>query len=250
MRRKYWPKEEPLGQRITIGLGASPEFRDPTREIVGVVGNVREFGLKNEPPPAMLIPQAQTPNGFNALINRVVPIAWVVRTSMDPLTLATAVRREVVSVDPRQAVFDFRSMDQVFAKSMADRGFILLLLSVFAGTALVLAAIGIYGVMAYSVEQRTHEIGIRIALGAGRGDVLGLVVRHGMTLAGIGVAIGLAAAFGLTRVLTALLYGVKATDPITFAGVAIVLAAVALVATWIPARRATRVDPITALRCE
>jgi predicted permease len=250
MRRKYWPKEDPLGQRITIGKGLAPEFDDHTREIVGVVGNVREFGLNNEPPPMMYVPQAQVNDALTALVNKILPIAWVVRTSMDPMTLATTVRREVVSVDPQQAVFDFRSMDQVFEKSMADRGFILLLLSVFAGTALLLAAIGIYGVMAYSVEQRAHEIGIRIALGAGRGDVLGLVVRHGMTLAGIGVAIGLAAAFGLTRVLTALLYGVKATDPLTFAGVAIVLAAVALLATWIPARRATRVDPVTALRCE
>ncbi|MGC9969773.1 MAG: ABC transporter permease [Bryobacteraceae bacterium] len=250
MKRKYWPKEDPLGQRITIGKGLAPEFDDHTREIVGVVGNVREFGLNNEPPPMMYVPQAQVNDALTALVNKILPIAWVVRTSMDPMTLATTVRREVVSVDPQQAVFDFRSMDQVFEKSMADRGFILLLLSVFAGTALLLAAIGIYGVMAYSVEQRAHEIGIRIALGAGRGDVLGLVVRHGMTLAGIGVAIGLAAAFGLTRVLTALLYGVKATDPLTFAGVAIVLAAVALLATWIPARRATRVDPVTALRCE
>jgi len=250
MRRKYWPKEDPLGQRITIGKGMGPEFEDPTREIVGVVGNVREFGLSNEPPPMMYIPQAQVKDAFTALGSKILPMAWVLRTSVDPMTLATTVRREAVSVDPQQAVFDFRSMDQVFEKSMADRGFILLLLSIFAGTALLLAAIGIYGVMAYSVEQRAHEIGIRIALGAGRGDVLGLVVRHGMTLAGIGVAIGLAAAFGLTRVLTALLYGVKATDPVTFAGVAMVLAAVALVATWIPARRATRVDPITALRCE
>ena len=250
MRRKYWPKEDPLGQRITIGKGMGPEFEDPTREIVGVVGNVREFGLSNEPPPMMYIPQAQVKDAFTALGSKILPMAWVLRTSVDPMTLATTVRREAVSVDPQQAVFDFRSMDQVFEKSMADRGFILLLLSIFAGTALLLAAIGIYGVMAYSVEQRAHEIGIRIALGAGRGDVLGLVVRHGMTLAGIGVAIGLAAAFGLTRVLTALLYGVKATDPVTFAGVAVVLAAVALAATWIPARRATRVDPITALRCE
>jgi predicted permease len=250
MRRKYWPKEDPLGQRITIGKGMGPEFEDPTREIVGVVGNVREFGLSNEPPPMMYIPQAQVKDAFTALGSKILPIAWVLRTSMDPMTLSTTVRREVVSVDPQQAVFDFRSMDQVFEKSMADRGFILLLLSIFAGTALLLAAIGIYGVMAYSVEQRTHEIGIRIALGAGQGDVLGLVVRHGMTLAGIGVVIGLAAAFGLTRVLAALLYGVKATDPVTFAAVAIVLAAVALVATWIPARRATRVAPITALRCE
>ena len=248
--RKYWPIQDPLGQRITIGKGMGPEFEDPTREIVGVVGNVREFGLSNPPPPMMYIPQAQVLDALTALGSKVLPVAWVVRTSVDPMTLATIVRREVVSADPQQAVFDFRSMDQVFEKSMADRGFILLLLSVFAGTALLLAAIGIYGVVAYSVERRAHEIGIRIALGAGQGDVLRLVVRHGMTLAGIGVAIGLVAALALTRVLTALLYGVQATDPVTFAGVAIVLSAVALAATWIPARRAARIDPIAALRCE
>jgi putative ABC transport system permease protein len=167
---------------------------------------------------------------------------------MDPLTLSEAVRREVTAADSQQAVFEFRSMEQVLQKSMDIRRFILLLLSFFAGTALLLAAIGIYGVMAYDVEQRTHEIGIRLAVGADTADVVRLVVRQGMTLAGTGVGIGLVAAFGVTRVLKALLYGVKATDPITFAGVALTLAAVALCATYIPARRATRVDPITALR--
>jgi len=214
------------------------------------VGNVRESGLDNNPPPILYVPQAQVADGFTAFASKILPIAWVVRTSVDPLTLASTVRRNVTEVDHQQAVFEFRSMEQVLARSLATRGFILLLLSIFAATALLLSAIGIYGVMAYSVEQRAHEIGIRIALGASQGDVLGLVVRHGMTLAGIGVAIGLAVAFGLTRVLAALLYGVRATDPITFAAVATVLAAVALLATWIPARRAARVDPIIALRCE
>jgi ABC-type antimicrobial peptide transport system permease subunit len=167
---------------------------------------------------------------------------------MDPLTLASAVRREVIGVDSQQATFEFRSMKQVLDRSMATRNFILLLLTIFAGIALLLAAIGIYGVMSYAVEQRTHEIGIRMALGAAQTDVLRMVVRYGMILVGIGVAIGIAGAFGVTRVLAAMLYGVKATDPITFAAVALALAAVALFATWLPARRATRVDPIIALR--
>jgi predicted permease len=248
LAKKYWPKQDPIGQRITIGKGLGPEFEDPTREIVGVIGNVRENGLDNDPPPIVYVPQAQVRDALIAFGSKILPTAWIVRTSMDPLTMASAVRREVMAVDSQQAVFEFRSMQQVLEKSMATRGFILLLLSIFAGVALLLAAIGIYGVMAYDVEQRTHEIGIRVALGADRADVVALVVRHGMLLAGIGVAIGLAAAFGVTRVLTALLYGVKATDPLTFAGVALTLAAVALLATYIPARRATRVDPMNALR--
>ena len=248
LARKYWPKQDPIGQQITIGKGVGPEFDEPAREIVGIVGNVRESGLANDPPPIMYVPQAQVTDGFTALGNRVLPLSWVLRTSMDPLTLSEAVRREVTAADSQQAVFEFRSMEQVLKKSMDIRRFILLLLSFFAGTALLLAAIGIYGVMAYDVEQRTHEIGIRLAVGADTADVVRLVVRQGMTLAGIGVGIGLAAAFGVTRVLKALLYGVKATDPITFAGVALALVAVALCATYIPARRATRVDPIIALR--
>jgi predicted permease len=250
MARKYWPKEDPLGRQITIGKDIGPEFTEPAREIVGVVGNVREAGLDNDPPPIMYIPQAQETDGLTALTGRVLPVAWVVRTSMDPRMLANIVRREATAVDPQQAVFDFRPMEQVLQKSLATRGFVLLLLSIFAGIALLLAAIGVYGVMSYDVEQRTHEIGIRVALGAGRGDVVGLVVRHGMLLAGIGVAVGLAAAFGVTRVLASMLFGVKATDPVTFAGVAMALAGVALLATWIPARRATQVDPLIALRSE
>jgi predicted permease len=246
--RKLWPREDPLGQRITIGKGMGPGFEDPTREIVGVVGNIRERGPSNDPPPIMYIPQAQVNDAFTALGNRILPSAWTVRTNGDPLRMAAAVRREVTATDPGQAVFDFRSMAQVFEKSMATHSFILLLLTVFAAIALLLAAIGIYGVMSYDVEQRAHEIGIRMALGAAQGDVVRLVVRHGMVLTAIGVAIGLAVAFGVTRLLAAMLYGVKASDPLTFAGVAVTLAAVALAATYIPARRAARVDPMTTLR--
>ncbi len=248
MARRYWPKQDPLGQRLTIGKGLGPEFADSTREIVGVVGNVHEYGLAAEPPPMMYVPQTQVSDALTAFGNKIVPLAWLVRTQGDPLAMTAAVRREIAAVDSEQAVFDFRSMDQVLAKSMATQRFILLLLGGFAAIALLLAAIGIYGVMSYDVEQRTHEIGIRVALGAGEGDVVRLVVRQGMLLAGTGVALGLAAAFGVTRLLAAMLYGVKATDPVTFAGVSLILGAVAFAATYIPARRATRVDPVTALR--
>lgn len=245
--RKYWPKGDAMGQRITIGGGTGP-FADPTREVVGIAGNIRESGLDQNPPPVMYVPQAQVNDGLTALGNGILPVAWVVRTAGNPLALAQTVRREVAAIDSQQALFDFRSMGDVLAKANANRRFVLLLLMVFAGVALLLAAVGIYGVMAYSVEQRSHEIGIRIALGADNGRVVSLVVRNGMMLAGAGLVIGLAGAFGLTRFLSSLLFGVKATDPSTFAGVAAALAAVALAASWIPARRATRVDPIAALR--
>ena len=246
--RKYWPKGDPLGQRLTVHEGMGNKAEDATREIVGVVGNVREFGPASNPPPVLYVPNTQVGDSLTALGNAVLPNAWAVRTSVDPMTLAAQVRREITKVDPRQAIFDLRPMDEVIQKSLANRGFVLVLLSVFAGIAMLLAAIGIYGVISYAVEQRTHEIGIRIALGAGRGDVTGMVVRHGMAMAGIGVAVGLAAAFGLTRVLASLLYGVKPADPLTFSIVAASLTAVALLAAWIPARRATRVDPVIALR--
>ncbi len=248
LARKYWPKADPIGQRITIAKGIAPEMADPTREIVGVVGNVRETGLDQDPPPVMYVPQAQVSDGLTALINQALPIAWVLSVTGDPLAAAATVRREVTAVDPQQAVFEFRSMGQVLGQSMATRSFLLVLLTVFAAVALLLAAIGIYGVMSYAVEQRTNEIGIRMALGAGRPQVLWMVLRQGTLLVSAGVVVGLAGAFGATRVLSAMLFGVKATDPATFAGVAIVLAAVAVVAILVPAHRATRVNPVEALR--
>ena len=157
-------------------------------------------------------------------------------------------RRKAVGIDSQQAVFDFRSMEQVLAKALAARRFVLVLLGFFAGVVPLLATIGIYGVIYYDVEQRKHEIGIRLALGAGRGDVVAMMVRHVMMLAGTGVILGLAASFGVTRVIQAQLYGVAATDVVPFASVAAALARAALLATWIPARRASRVDPNIALR--
>jgi predicted permease len=251
MAKKYWPNENPLGATVTIGKGmGAPEFDDRPRELVGVVGDVRESGVDRDPPPVMYIPIGQEPNGLVALGNRVLPSSWAVRAMGDPAALGRAVQQEVLRVDPDLPVAKVMPMDRVIAKSIGRANFSMTLLGIFGGVALLLAAIGIYGVMSYTVEQRTHELGIRIALGAATPQLLRLVVGQGLVLAGIGVTIGLGASFGVTRVMSSLLYGVKATDPATFAAVAVVLSAVAALACYIPARRATRVDPIVALRHE
>ncbi len=248
--KKYWPKDDPIGQSVMIGHGLGPEFEDKPRLIVGVVGNVLEKGLDQGLVPVFYVPDAQAPDGMVALGNRILPSSWVLRTRGNPLALAGSVQREMLRVDPQLPVAEVRSMAQIVSKSTARQDFNMLLLGIFAGVALLLAAVGIYGVMAYSVEQRTAEIGIRMALGARQGQMLGLILRHGLLLAAIGVAVGLGAAYGLTRFLTTLLFGVTASDPLTFAVVAAALATVALLACLIPARRAARVDPIIALRCD
>ena len=250
MAKKYWPKGDPIGQRVTIGKGLGPQFEEPTRQIVGVVGDVRENGLKTSDQPVMYVPQGQIIDPLTQLANSVIPLSWAIRTGNDPASLSTAIQREILAVDGQLPVSKIRTMEQVLSESTARQNFNMLLLSIFAGLALLLAAIGIYGLMSYTVEQRTQEIGIRMALGAGRGDMLKLIVSQGMLLAGIGVAIGLAAAFGLARLLGSLLFGVKATDPVTYAAVALVLISVALFATCVPARRATKIDPLIALRYE
>ena len=248
--KKYWPKGDAIGQRINIGKGLGPQFEEPAREIVGVVTNIREMGLSGGDRPVMYIPEAQTGDGLTKLANSVIPLSWIIQTSGDPLSLSAAIQHEFQSVDSQLAVSKVRTMDQVISESTARQNFNMLLLTIFAGLALLLAAIGIYGLMSYTVEQRTQEFGIRMALGAGRNDMLKLVVRQGMLLAGIGLGIGLAASFGLNRLLANLLFGVKATDPITYVAVAMILVSVALLATYIPARRAMKIDPLVALRYE
>ena len=250
MAKKFWPKEDPLGATITIAKGLAPELADRSRQVIGVVGDVHEAGVDQEAPPVMYVPVGQVPNGMIALGNRILPSSWAVRGAGDPAALARAVQQEMLRVDPDLPVARVMSMDRLLAKSMARQNFNMILLGIFGGIALLLAAIGIYGVMSFTVEQRTNEMGIRTALGASTGQLLWLVIGHGLLLAGIGVAIGLAASFGLTRLMASLLYGVKATDAATFVAVAAILSAVAAVACYIPARRATRVDPITALRWE
>jgi predicted permease len=249
-RKKYWPKGDALGQRIEIGKGMGPAFAEPPREIVGVIGDVKEGGLGSPAPEVMYIPLAQLKDSFMKLNNKIIPMTWIVKTAVDPLTLSAAIRKQVLAADGSLAVARVRAANQVVAEATASQDFNMKLLSLFAGLALLLAALGIYGMLAYSVRQRQQEIGIRMALGARGGDVLRMVVFHGMELASAGIVVGVLGAMGLSRLLTSQLYGVKPNDPWTLAAVSAALAIIALVACWIPAHRATRVDPIIALRYE
>jgi putative ABC transport system permease protein len=201
-------------------------------------------------PPVVYVPDSQVPDGMTRLLNRILPVNFVIGASVDPLSLVAAVRREVSAVDGEQPVFNVRSLEQVMADSISRQRFQTLLLGAFATTALLLAAIGVYGVVSYSVSQRTEEIGIRIALGARPRDVLRLVIGHGFILTVLGMALGLAGALGLTRLMAGLLFGVSANDPLTFGVTALLLTAVALSAALVPARRATKVDPLVAIRNE
>jgi putative ABC transport system permease protein len=239
MAAQLWPNQEPLGKRISfVGTENKPR---PWRTVVGVVSDVLQYALDKKPPMQIYIPHSQFPTSFNTI---------VVKTTTDPATLTNAVRREIFAVDQDQAVFNVTTLQQLMGESIALRRFFMLLLLVFAALALVLAAVGIYGVMSYVASQRTHEIGIRMALGAQASDVLKLIIGNGMALALIGVAAGLVGAFALTRVMAGLLFGVAATDAVTFVTVSAGLIAIALLACYLPARRATKVDPLVALRYE
>jgi putative ABC transport system permease protein len=250
MAKQYWPKGNPIGQQIVIGKGVGPEFEEPARQIIGVVGDIHDGGLNRNPRPLMIVPQSQVPNGLTALNARIGPIAWLVRTHGDPHQYISAVTEQLRQASGGFPVAHVRTMDEVVVRSTAREDFNMLLLTIFGVCALILAAIGIYGLMAYSVQQRTQEMGIRMALGADRATIRNLVVRQGVTLAIIGVFIGTAAAFGLARLITSFLYGVKAWDPIVFISVPIILALVAFAATWNPAQRASKLDPMAALRVE
>jgi putative ABC transport system permease protein len=236
---RYWPGEDPLGKRIKFpGSTSRPQ---PWRAIVGVVRDVKQYGVDKGSTMQLYLPEAQS------------PVSWLtlaVRTDGDPTRMLSAIRNEIRGVDPDQAVFEVSTMEGLLAEAIATQRFVMLLLAGFASLALALAAIGIYGVMAYAVAQRTSEIGVRMALGAQAGDVLKLVVGQGMRLALFGISVGLVAALGMTRLMATLLFGVKATDPLTFTLIVAILLSVALLACWIPARRATKVDPMIALRCE
>jgi predicted permease len=248
MAKKYWPKGDALGQMLLIGQGLGPQFADQPRQIAGIVGSVCENGLSRGKVGVMYIPQSQTPQGMTELASDLLPLSWEIRTAGDPMTMRAAVEHEFHAVDGLLPISRVRTMDEVMRASIGRQNFNMTLLTVFAGIALLLASIGIYGLMAYSVEQRAQEIGIRMALGSSRSQMLRLVVFQGMKLAGVGVVLGLAAAFGLTRLLGHLLFGVNSSDPATFAGVAAALTAVAAVAAFFPARRAASMDPTRALR--
>ena len=246
MAKKYFPDQDPLGKRILIQeiVPGKPQLGNEIPwEVVGVVANEKVGGLgdKDEDNPGVYVTTAQSPTFFTAV---------VMRTAVDPLSLREPVQKAIHELSADQVVDDVKTLDAIKDESLSNDRFYTLLLGSFAGLALLLSAIGIYGVISYSVTQRTREIGIRAALGADRASILGLVLRRGMLLAVLGLGVGLAAALGLTRLMAAELYGIGERDPLTLATVAIVLAAVALAACWFPARRATRVDPLVALREE
>src|SRR5262245_36432401 len=239
LARRLWPGEEPLGKRIKYG---GESYNAPWMTVVGVVGDTKHYSLVEEPPMRFYKPYAQ--DAWSSM-------TLVVRSGVDASSLSAAVRREVMAVDRNQPVFGARTLTQLFSASIAQQRFSALLMAAFAGLALLLAVIGIYGVFAYSVAQRTREIGIRMALGAQTPDVLRLVLRQGTALTVIGVAIGLLASFALTRFMKKMLFGfVSPTDPATFVSIALLLAVIALLACYVPARRATKVDPMVALRCD
>jgi putative ABC transport system permease protein len=235
LARRLAPNQDPVGKRLDVDGVKGPV------EVVGVVGDLHQLGLTSERTPEIYLPFSQTPAPI---------ICFVIRTASDPTNLARAAERAIWSVNKDQAVGYVMPMSQLAAESLAPQRVVMLLLAGFAGMALALAAVGIYGVISYSSTQRTHEIGIRIALGARSGDVLRLVLGQGLSLVLMGVAIGLVGAFGLMRFVSSLLYGVRPSDPLTFVSVAVALAGVALLASYVPARRATKVDPMVALRYE
>jgi predicted permease len=239
--RRYFPDEDPIAQQIRVGVRLARDARSDNKTIVGVVGDVKYGSLDAETPPEIYLPYAQ---------QAVDEFTIAVRTAGDPLTLAPALRRNVAAIDRELPIADIAPMTAVIGASVAERRFTMLLLTAFAAVAVALAAIGIYGVLAYVVGQRTQEIGVRLAIGATPANVVTLFVREGAALTLAGVACGLAGALALTRALSTLLFGVTTTDPATFAAVAGALALVALVASYVPARRAARVDPVTALRSD
>jgi putative ABC transport system permease protein len=237
--QKNFPGEDPIGKKLKFGRHAN---ENPWMEIIGVVNHVKHYGVDQDSRVEMYLPYTQS---------AIPSFTLVVRTTGDPSSLISSVRQAVHAVDPDVPVYQTRTLESIVADRVGGRRLTAILISVFGGLALLLAAVGIYGVMSYAVAQRTHEMGIRMALGAQQGDIFKLVVGRGLLLAALGMFIGLSVAFfGFSRLITAVLFQVKATDPPTYASSALLLLLVALLACWIPARRATRVDPVVALRYE
>jgi len=241
LARRYWPGESPIGERLAIDGYRDADGRAVSWEVIGVVGQVRHEGLDRDPRPELFLSEAQAPSGG---------MVFVARTRTAPRPSLERMQTELWTVDPDQPVYRAATLQELLARSVAGRRFTLWILATFAAIGLVLAVVGIYGVVAYATRLRTHEFGVRMALGAGRADIMGEVMRRGFGLAGTGILIGLAGSLGLTGLMARLLYGVGPRDPLTLLVVATVLMAVALLATWLPARRATSVDPSCALRIE
>ena len=252
LANQYWPNGgDPLADQIHMGGGfQAPEIAtEPVRQIIGIVGDVRSGSIANDPGPIMYLPQAQMPDGFNALMQSTGSMGWIVRTSVAPENVSSAVQ-DIIRQTTGVPVTNVQNMEDIVSINISRQRLNMLLMTIFGGSALVLAAIGIYGLMAYSVQHRTQEIGIRMALGAQADRVRWGVVGQGMTLVGIGIVVGVLAAFFLATFLASVLYGVQARDVMVFVGVPTVLAATAFAAVWIAARRASRIDPLDALRYE
>jgi putative ABC transport system permease protein len=249
MANKYWPNENPIGKTIEVYRavvertpeGEHVQFKPHMLEIVGIVGDIRQLGLEEPPHPELFIPYTQWPSNEMSL---------VLRTASEPSSLIPVVKQEIWQVDPDQPVTDIKTMDELVSTEAASRRFVLELIGAFAAIALVLAAAGIYGVVSYGTRQRTHEIGVRMALGARGQQILWLVAGQNAKWLLFGITAGVASALALTRLLAAYLYAVRPTDPLTFVAVSLLMLAVALLAVYIPARRATKVDPMVALRYE
>lgn len=250
MAKRYWPQQDALGQQIVIGKGLGPKFEDKPRTIIGVFADTRDDDLTNVPEPTMVIPDAQAPDGIIDLMSQFGPIWWMVRTNMEPHQFIPAISEKLRSASGGRPVGNVQTMDDLLAGSIAKQNFNMLLLSIFAVTALMLAAVGVYGVMAYSVAQRTHEVGVRMALGAGRMSVRNMILREGLTNGTLGVICGVCAAFFLARLLAALLFGVSSHDAAVFVAAPLSLELMIAIATFIPAQRAASLDPATALRFE
>jgi putative ABC transport system permease protein len=248
LAQKFWPGGDPLSERLIAGRDLGPQYEDLPRQIVGVVGDIHDEGLDGTPKPAMYIPAAQINERFNREFREVLSLTWVVRTRNEPRLLTSKLQSALRAGSGGLPVANIRTMDDILSRSIAGENFAALLLSIFGACALLLAAIGIYGLMAYSVQQQTPELGIRMALGSEPRRVRNLVVYQGMRLAFIGTAIGLAAALGLSRLLASRFYGYRPHDSMVFSVTPVLLLVIAFAAVWFPARRASRINPVDAIR--
>jgi len=250
LAKQCWPGEDPVGQHIIIGQGISPDTDEPARTIIGIVGDTHNTGVGHLPDPMMMVPTAQVVDSYAAAYSDTSAQFWVVRTHGDPRRFIRAITEQLRIASGGLPIAHVRTMDEIMGGSTARAKFSTLLLTLVSSTALFLAAIGIHGLMAYSVVQRTRELGIRMALGADRSSIRRLVIWGGMRLALVGVVLGVVLTFGLSRLMSSLLFGVTSLDAPSFLVAPVVLCAVALFACWLPTRRAVRVDPLIALRAE